>query len=104
MQLIDLTSEIKFNPAKLTERQLFSSLGLKINLYCLEEGQKLEVSDSPQPLIWYCVGGNGYFYCGSRRISGSFGTLFVCDHHNVCTAKGKNHFVVLEIRGSKKIH
>jgi len=101
LQLIDLTSEIKFNPAKLTERQLFSSLGLKINLYCLEEGQKLEVSDSPQPLIWYCVGGIGHFYYDSQRISATFGTLLICECNSYCCAKGKDHFVILEIRGKQ---
>jgi len=104
LQLYDLMSEIKFNPSKSTQKELFSSSGLKVNLYCLEEGQKLEGCQCKKPTIWYCVGGNGYFYCGSQRISGTFGTLFVCDHHNVCTAKGKNHFVVLEIKGSKRMH
>ena len=101
MQLIDLTSEIKFNSAKLTERQLFSSLGLKINLYCLEEGQKLEASDSPEPHIWYCIGGTGYFYCDSRRLSATFGTLLICDRNSYCCAKGKDHFVILEMRGKQ---
>ena len=104
MQLYDLVSEIKFNPAKLTEKALFGALGLKINLYCLEEGQKLEICDCKEPVIWYCVGGTGYIYFGSQRISGAFGTLLICDSNQECSVKGKDHFVILEIKGSKRMH
>ncbi len=79
METIDLKTQIRFTPDRISREMLSDKPEMRIALMCLQAGQRLEPHTAPLRLLMYCVEGSGTFTVGEETIVAGEKTCVLCD-------------------------
>lgn len=91
----DLTSMVQFASKGIVSKTVHESPGLKMTLFCFEEGQTLTEHTAPFEAVIHVLQGSADIVLGGKLFEGKAGAVFVMPEGLAHALKAREPFVFL---------
>lgn len=95
MEVVDLTQEVRFDPARPTTKVLVDTEKVRVVLFCLEAGQVVPAHGADAEVVFYTVEGTGVATVGDEEVPLRSGVVVRCPPNVQHGLQGGDALVVM---------